>query len=76
MEIQFEHKHSAHCENGVIVNMLHHYGLDISEPMVFGLSYGLFFSHMPFYKLSGMAATTFRTFPGIFFSRITKMLGV
>ena len=76
MEIKFEHKHSAHCENGVIVNMLHHYGLDISEPMVFGLSYGLFFSHMPFLKLSGMAVTTFRTFPGVLFSRITKILGI
>jgi len=76
MELNFEHKPAAHCENGVIVNMLHYYGMNISEPMVFGLSYGLFFSHMPFLKLSGMAVTSFRTFPGIFFRRITKMLGI
>ncbi len=76
MELDFVHKPAAHCENGVIVNMLRYYGIEISEPMVFGLSYGLFFSHMTFVKMSGMAVTSFRTFPGVFISRISKMFGI
>lgn len=75
MEIEFNHKIAAHCENGVIANMLRFYGFDVSEPMIFGLSYGLFFSHMPFVKLAGQAVTSFRTFPGVLFSRVTKLLG-
>ena len=75
MELNFDHKPSAHCENGVISNMLRFYGFNISEPMIFGLASGLFFSHMPFVKLSGMAVTSFRTFPGVLFSRVSKLLG-
>ena len=75
MKLNFEHKPSAHCENGVIVNMLRFYGFDISEPMIFGLASGLFFSHIPFIKLSGMAVTSFRTFPGVLFSRVAHLLG-
>jgi len=75
MELDFEHKSAAHCETGVIVNLLRFYGFDISEPMIFGLSSGLFFSHMPFVKLAGMAVTSFRTFPGVLFSRVARLLG-
>jgi hypothetical protein len=75
MILDFEHKPAAHCENGVINNLLRFYGFDISEPMIFGLSYGLFFSHMPFVKLSGVAVTSFRSFPTVLFSRITRLLG-
>ena len=74
--LEFEHKSAAHCENGVISNLLRFYGFDISEPMIFGLSSGLFFAHMPFVKMSGMAFTIFRTFPGVFFSRITRLFGI
>jgi hypothetical protein len=74
MIADFEHKPAAHCENGVIANMLRFYGSDISEPMIFGLSSGLFFSHMPFIKLAGMAVTSFRTFPGVLFSRVARLL--
>ena len=75
MEIEFEHRPAAHCEIGVICNMLRHYGFDLPEPLVFGLSYGLFFSHMPFVKLAGLPVTSYRTFPGVLFSRVTRMLG-
>jgi hypothetical protein len=75
MRLRFEHKPAAHCENGVIANLLKFYGFEISEPMVLGLSSGLFFSHMPFVKMAGMAVTSFRTFPGVLFSRIARILG-
>ena len=73
--MEFEHKPAAHCENGVVANLLRFYGFDISEPLIFGMASGLFFSHIPFVKLSGMAVTSFRTFPGILFARISCLLG-
>lgn len=74
--IKFEHRQSAHCENGVISNLLRYYGIEISEPMAFGIGSGLFFSHMPFLKVDGIPVTSFRPLPGYIFSRISKRLGV
>lgn len=76
MRIDFQHRQSAHCENGVTANLLTHYGIHLSEPMVFGIGSGYFFSHMPFYKLNGMAVTSFRVYPGLIFKRVTNRLGV
>ena len=50
----FEHTHHAHCESGVMSSMLRHYGLNVSEPMVFGLSNALNFAYIPFVKMGGM----------------------
>ena len=46
MELQLQHKPAAHCENGTISNLLRFYGVEVSEPMAFGLSSGLFFVHL------------------------------
>ena len=43
MVTNFVHHQSAHCENGVASNLLRHKGVNISEPMVFGIGSGLFF---------------------------------
>ncbi|RLD32495.1 MAG: peptidase [Bacteroidetes bacterium] len=75
-EIKFEHRQAAHCENGVVSNLLRFYGVELSEPMVFGIGSGLFFSHMPFLKVDGIPVTSFRPLPGIIFSRITKRLNI
>ena len=76
MELQLQHKPAAHCENGTISNLLRFYGVEVSEPMAFGLSSGLFFVHFPFIKAGGMPMTAFRTFPGLLFKRITKLFGI
>jgi len=76
MELNIEHRPSAHCENGAISSLLRFHGVDLSEPMIFGLASGLFFTHMPFLKMAGMPVTSFRTFPGVLFGRITKLLGI
>lgn len=76
MQLDFEHRHAAHCENGVVRNLLNFYGIQLSEPMILGLGSGIFFSHMPFYKLHGMPLTSFRPFPGTIFNRVTKTLGI
>jgi hypothetical protein len=76
VELKFEHRQSAHCENGVVSNLLRFYGIDISEPMVFGIGSGLFFSHMPFLKVNNIPVTSFRPLPGVIFKRISKRLGI
>lgn len=75
-ELPLSHQPSAHCENGAISTLLRYYGIELSEPMIFGLASGLFFVHLPFIKMSGMPVTAFRTFPGVLFKRITKLLGI
>ncbi len=74
--IAFEHKQSAHCENGVVSNLMRFYGVELSEPMVFGIGSGMFFSHMPFLKVGGIPVTSFRPLPGIIFKRTSKRLGL
>lgn len=76
MELNIEHRMAGHCENGVASDMLRYYGLELSEPMIFGLASGLFFCHMPFIKLMGMPVTSFRTFPGVLFKRVARLLGI
>ncbi len=76
MKVDFQHSQAAHCENGVTLNLLRFYGINLSEPLVFGIGSGYFFSHMPFIKLHGMAVTSFRVLPGWIFKRVTKRLGI
>lgn len=76
MKIDFEHRQSAHCETGVISNLMRHHGLDISEPMALGIGSGLFFSHMPFIKVNGLPVTTYRIMPGDIFKKFSKRMGV
>ena len=72
----FEHRHSAHCESGVMSSMLRHYGLDISEPMVFGLSSALTFAYLPFIKMGGMPLIAYRSMPKSIIKNIQKNLKV
>ncbi|MBO9730600.1 MAG: BtrH N-terminal domain-containing protein [Chitinophaga sp.] len=72
----FQHTQTAHCESGVISNLLGHYGLQISEPMAFGIGAGIFFGHLPFVKVNGVPGTTYRIWPGAIFQRVCKRLGV
>lgn len=76
MKIDFQHKQAAHCENGVTSNLLNFYGIKLSEPMLFGIASGLFFSYMPFIKLNGLPVVSFRPWPGMIFKRVTKSLRV
>ena len=76
MELNIEHKPAAHCENGTISSLLRFYGINLSEPMIFGLASGLYFTHAPWMKMGGLPVTAFRTFPGILFKRVTKLLNI
>ena len=65
----FKHFQSAHCENGVASNLLKNKGIDISEPMIFGLGSGLFFVFLPFLKVNHAPAISYRPMPGMIFNR-------
>lgn len=74
--LPFEHRQSAHCETGVISNLMRFHGLSISEPMAFGLGRGLFFSHFPFLKVNGLPVTSYRILPGNIFKNVTNRLDI
>lgn len=76
MELNFTHHQSAHCENGVASNLLKNSGLNISEPMVFGIGSGLFFVYLPFLKVNHAPAISYRPLPGLIFNRLAKRLGI
>ncbi|TYB78583.1 BtrH N-terminal domain-containing protein [Bizionia myxarmorum] len=76
MEINFTHHQTAHCENGVISNLMKHHGFEISEPMAFGIGSGLLFCYIPFLKVNHAPALTYRAMPGFIFKRFAKRVGI
>ena len=76
IKMDFEHRQAGHCESGVTSNLLHYHKISISEPLVFGIGAGLFFSYLPFLKMQHAPVTSFRVWPGMVFSRATRQLGV
>ena len=74
--LDFQHRHSAHCESGVTAAILNHYGLDISEAMVFGLGAGLYFVHWSMIKLYGIPLTGYRSYVGRIIKGSARRLGV
>lgn len=76
MALNFKHNQSAHCENGVISNLLIHKGYNISEPLAFGIGSGLLFVYLPFLKINLAPVISFRTMPGSIFKRFSKRLNI
>ena len=73
----YQHIQTAHCENGVATGLLKHHGLDfMTEPLMFGLGSGIFYIHIPFLLVNGGPAISYRSMPGLIFSRASKLLGV
>ncbi|MCX6283260.1 MAG: BtrH N-terminal domain-containing protein [Bacteroidetes bacterium] len=72
----YQHKMAAHCESGSITSLLNHSGMKITEPMVFGISSGIFFGY--FHKMKSFAFPTFivRNKPGQIRKNLSKRTGV
>lgn len=70
----FQHRQSAHCESGVVSNLLTHHGLPMSEPMAFGLSSSLTFAYLPMVKMAGMPMIAYRMMPGSIIRGVEKRL--
>ena len=72
----YVHRHAAHCESGVVSSLLKHQGLELSEPMVFGLSGALNFAYLPFLRFGNMPLIAYRQYPGHIIKNLPKLLGV
>ena len=68
------HRHAAHCESGVVSNLISHHGVPISEAMAFGLSAALSFAYLPFIKLSGLPLIAYRQPPRSIIKGLAKVL--
>ena len=76
MNPSFDHRHAGHCESGTVSALLRHQGLDLSEPMVFGIGGGLFFLHLPLIKVGGIPLTAYRDAPRAIIKNVCKRLGI
>jgi len=72
----FNHQQTAHCESGAVAALLRHNGLDLSEPMVFGLSSALTYAYIPLVKMGGMPLLAYRMPPGRIIRGLSKRLGI
>ena len=63
MTKEFIHTPSAHCETGTVSNLLRSYGLEMSEPMVFGLASGMTFAYLKQIKINGLPLIAYRIPP-------------
>jgi hypothetical protein len=72
----YKHKMAAHCESGAVTSLLNNAGLDITEPLVFGISSGIFFGY--FHKMKSFTFPTFivRNKPGSIRDNLAKRLGI
>ena len=70
----FPHRHAAHCESGVIANLMNHSGQSMSEAMAFGLASGLSFAYLPFIKISGAPLIAYRIMPRAIIKNLTARL--
>lgn len=59
----FEHRHAAHCESGVMANLLRHHGVPMTESLAFGLSSGLSFAYLPFIRIYSLPLIAYRMPP-------------
>ncbi|MDD2829442.1 MAG: BtrH N-terminal domain-containing protein [Sulfuricurvum sp.] len=73
---EFTHRHSAHCESGVVSSLITHGGYPISEVMAFGIGNGLTFAYLPIVKIDGMPLIAYRMPPRSIIKTITKRLGL
>jgi hypothetical protein len=74
--INYTHRQAGHCESGATSNLFNFYGVELSEPMAFGIGTGIYFSYLPFIKLMFAPMMSFRNFPNTVFHRGTKYLGI
>ncbi len=74
--INFPHTQSAHCESGVVSNLLSHKGINVSEAMAFGIGGGLFFGYLPFIRINRLPLVTYRSAAGQILNRFAKIPGI
>jgi hypothetical protein len=73
--IPFRHTMAAHCESGTLAALLNHHGLNVSEPMVFGIAGGIFFAYIKPPMMDFPMFVT-RSIPGQIRSKFGQRTGV
>ncbi len=73
--LDFTHRMAAHCESGTVAALLNHAGMDISEPLVFGIAGGIFFGYFESKKFP-FPTFVVRNRPGMMRTNVRKRLGV
>ncbi|HKL09696.1 MAG TPA: BtrH N-terminal domain-containing protein [Bacteroidales bacterium] len=68
----FTHHMAAHCESGTLTALLKHNGLEISEPMIFGIGSGLYFGYLSHTPSLNFPMFIIRTKPGQLRKKIAK----
>lgn len=68
----FTHHMAAHCESGTLTALLKHNGLEISEPMIFGVGSGLYFGYLSHTPSLNFPMFIIRTKPGQLRKKIAK----
>jgi hypothetical protein len=73
--IPFRHVMAAHCESGTVTALLNHHGMNVTEPMVFGIATGIFFAYV---KPPTMDFPMFitRSMPGRIIANFARRSGV
>ncbi|MEN8189646.1 MAG: BtrH N-terminal domain-containing protein, partial [Thermodesulfobacteriota bacterium] len=56
--------------------LVNHLGINLSEPMAFGMGGGLFFGYFPFIRLNSLPLTTYRSATGNIIKRLTRNLNL
>ncbi|MEL0646126.1 BtrH N-terminal domain-containing protein [Pseudoalteromonas agarivorans] len=74
--LPINHLQSSHCETGVVATLLQSKGIDMSEPMAFGLASALTFAYLPFVKISGMPLIAYRMPPKTIIKKVCKKLNI
>jgi hypothetical protein len=74
-EPTFPHRQSAHCESGVVANLLRQRNIEISEAMAFGIGRGLFFGYFPFIRINGLPLVTYRSVAGQIIGQFSRLPG-
>ena len=75
VELPFVHRQAAHCESGVLANLLRHHGIPMTEAMAFGLGAGLFFAYLPMIRLNHLPLVTYRAAAGQLLRRVASLPG-
>ncbi len=68
----YKHKMAAHCETGALTGLLNHAGLEITEPMAFGIGRGIFFGYFKSSRFTFPVIVT-RTKPGQIRNKIANL---
>jgi hypothetical protein len=71
----FTHRQAAHCESGVVASLFSHHGLEMSEPMAFGLANALSFAYIPIVKIGGMPLIAYRMPPRWIINKASRRIG-